>query len=105
MDETPIEKICLLLTTIGLVGVHIGNSVMSRWKSAGGPCVWGGRWMTFLVIVAQGPLKLSGKRRAERNDWASQNGFKGREKRDIFTNPSPSLSENGIRRGGDPPEP
>jgi len=79
MNEALIGKTCigLLLTTIDLVGVHIENSVICRWKSAREPCVWGGRWVTFLVIVAHGPLRLSGKRRAERNDWASQNGSKG----------------------------
>jgi hypothetical protein len=30
-----------------------------------------GRWITLLVMVAHGPLKLSGRRWAERNDWAS----------------------------------
>jgi hypothetical protein len=104
LNQTLIALI-LLLTAIRPVGVPIVNSVTGRWKSGRGRCVWEGWWMTLLVIVAHWPLKLSCRRLAERNDWASQYGFKGREKSDIFRNASPSLSENGIKRRGDPLEP
>ena len=107
-QSTLIGKSCvdLLLTSIICpVDLAIVYSTIDWWRPGGGLCISEGRWVTLLVIVAQGPLRLSGNHLAERNDWTSDNGSAGREKSDIFKNKERSASKAGIRRGGDPPEP
>jgi len=106
-DQSTLIGSCidLLLTQIRPVDLAIVYSTVDWWKSGGGLCISEGRRVTLLVIVAQGPSRLSGRYLAERNDWTSDNGSAGREKSDIFKDQERSASKVGIERGGDPPEP